>query len=394
LADRRCEVLASHVTRSGGGVLVDSFESFAAALDDLLAAPRQWRDRGGPGRDYVREHYGSRTAFARNLEQFIRELKQPLRERLGRRGAERAAQFGLLRWREQFGRLVEELLDQAPRTYQPSIEIAPRSGTRTANVGADAVLVPVSVRNGGTHPLVSEGPARVLLHARVEKEGTGGLEGPDVPLPTLIVPGQTASIAVPVLVPANAGTYSVRFHAGDGRETNSSLQERPSGFTAADMDLIVNDNDRGGVDDVCQPMLQAVEVALVELQRLQRLPDDYTDVTAGRFASLKRWIKRKLLGNFQRAYVDVLSRQQSGFNRETLTALSELRECCATLQNVSASRAEIAKEQGGDLTSTSLVRRLLEQLSESRRQCAALEERVASLERRPAHDAAGTLEKA
>jgi hypothetical protein len=140
-------------------------------------------------------------------------------------------------------------------------------------------------------------------------------------------------------------------------------------------------------------MLQAIETALVELKRLERLPDQYTDVTAGRFASLKRWIKRKLLGNFQRAYVDVLSRQQSAFNRQTLTALSELRECCATLQNVNASK-DAAGGEGGIAGSMGLVRDLLEQLSESRRECAALEERVAWLERQRAQHAANSLEKA
>ena len=39
---------------------------------------------------------------------------------------------------------------------------------------------------------------------------------------------------------------------------------------------------------------------------------------------LKRWIKRKLLHNFQTAYVDVLSRQQSAFNRHIINALAEL----------------------------------------------------------------------
>jgi glycosyltransferase involved in cell wall biosynthesis len=394
LADRRCEALAGHVTRSGGGVLVDSFESFAAALDDLHANPQQWRERGSRGRDYVWEQYGSRDAFSRNLEQLIRELKQPLGERLRQRGAERAGQFSLCRWREQFGRLVEELLDQAPRTFRPSIEISPRSGTRTASAGIDAVLVPVRVRNGGTHPIMGEGPAKTFVRACVGNDSE--IEGPDVPLPALLVPGETASVAVPVPVPTNAGSYPVQFHLGEGRDPKGAFREesRPNSSPAADMNLVVTEKDGRGSDSVCTPMLQSIEVALLELQRLQRLPDEYTDVTTGRFASLKRWIKRKLLDNFQRAYVDVLSRQQSGFNRQTLTALNELRECCATLQNLNAGRTDVARQQGGDLNSTSLLRDLLHQLSESRRQCSALEERVTSLERQRAQDTANTLEQA
>jgi glycosyltransferase involved in cell wall biosynthesis len=395
LADRRCGVLAGHVTRSGGGVLVDSYESFATALDDLEAAAQQWRDRGSRGRDYVRQQYGSREVFARNLEQFILELKQPPRDRLRRRGLERAAQYSRGPWREQFGRLVEKLIDQAPRAFRPSIEIEPRSRTREANL-SDSVLIPVRVRNRGTHPVVGEGPARMSLRARVGKDGTDSIEGPEVPLPALLIPGETLSVALPVPVPPHTGTYSVQFQVSDVRGPNGVLQDRArvNGSTAAGMELVVQDKDHRDVDGVCTPMLQAIETALIELLRLERLPDEYTDVTAGRFASLKRWIKRKLLGNFQRAYVDVLSRQQSAFNRQTLTALSELRECCATLQNVNAPKDEGTREQGGIAESAGLVRDLLEQLSESRRQCAALEDRVACLERQRVQDSANILERA
>jgi hypothetical protein len=85
--------------------------------------------------------------------------------------------------------------------------------------------------------------------------------------------------------------------------------------------------------DCCGPALEAAQAALVEAERLRRLPDDYTDVTEGAFASLKRRIKRKLLGNFKHAYVDVLSRQQSACNAELLAAVRELSECCATLDH-------------------------------------------------------------
>jgi len=83
----------------------------------------------------------------------------------------------------------------------------------------------------------------------------------------------------------------------------------------------------------CAPLLDLAEAALVEAQRLQRLPDNYTDVTQGWFVRGKRWIKRKLLGNFKHAYVDVLSRQQTAVNSQVVTALRELTECCATLDH-------------------------------------------------------------
>jgi hypothetical protein len=115
----------------------------------------------------------------------------------------------------------------------------------------------------------------------------------------------------------------------------------------------------------CAPLLDAVQAALAEAHHQRRLPDDYTDVTEGWFASGKRWLKRKVLGNFKRAYVDVLSRQQSAVNQALLTALQELAECCATLDHAGRSPA---------------ARDLAVALAESRRRCAELEERLARLE--------------
>ena len=76
-----------------------------------------------------------------------------------------------------------------------------------------------------------------------------------------------------------------------------------------------------------------MHASLAEAAGRQELPDDYTDVTEGFLSSLKRRLKRKLLGNFKHAYVDVLSRQQSAFNQHILAAVHELAECCARLDH-------------------------------------------------------------
>jgi hypothetical protein len=91
----------------------------------------------------------------------------------------------------------------------------------------------------------------------------------------------------------------------------------------------------GGMDasGCVTPYLEVAREALVEADRHRCLPDGYLDVTEGRFARWKRWIKMKLLGNFKRGYVDVLSRQQSQVNRQVLVALEHLTECCATLDH-------------------------------------------------------------
>jgi hypothetical protein len=48
---------------------------------------------------------------------------------------------------------------------------------------------------------------------------------------------------------------------------------------------------------------------------------------------VKRLIKRKLLNNFKRAYVDVLSRQQSQVNGQVVLMIQQLAECCSMLDN-------------------------------------------------------------
>ena len=84
--------------------------------------------------------------------------------------------------------------------------------------------------------------------------------------------------------------------------------------------------------------------ALVEAEGKQRLPVEYLDVTQGFLARWKHWLKRKLLGNFKHAYVDVLSRQQSAFNRQVLNAFAELADAQAALAH--ALRAAARRPSG------------------------------------------------
>jgi hypothetical protein len=79
--------------------------------------------------------------------------------------------------------------------------------------------------------------------------------------------------------------------------------------------------------------LDAVRAELAELDRLGELPTDYLDVSEGFLAGWKRRTKAKLLNNFKRAYVDVLSRQQSACNRHLVRAVQELTEYVATLEH-------------------------------------------------------------
>src|SRR5262249_27600500 len=152
----------------------------------------------------------------------------------------------------------------------------------------------------------------------------------DTPLPGLLLPGRALAAAVPVPVPTQPGKYSVVFRAEYVQ--NGALPRRKSQTTNGDpqatLRLIVDREPALAPAGCCAPLLETVQGALVRATQLQALPNDYVDITEGWFASCKRWLKRKLLNNFKRAYVDPLSRQQSAFNHEVLHALHELGECC------------------------------------------------------------------
>jgi hypothetical protein len=370
LAHASCEVLAGQLGRSGGGRSVNDYEEFEGALDDLWLSPEVWREYGLKGRQYVGANYGSREAFTRGLVAAIEGLKVPLRERLRRQGVERAQEHDRPAWRRQFGRVVEELLHAPARPVRVDVEIRPRTEEHTVSLGQDSVLLPVRVTNHGTHPLVHEGPGRTVLCCLVCGEAGDVVQDTAAasPLPSLVLPGQTTTAAVIVSVPRSAGCYEVRIRAEQAGGQEQPI--RPTNRPHRPLRLVVLDEARKSDRGICSPGLGEVQKARAEAAKRHRLPDGYTDVTTGRFAALKRWLKQKLLNNFKRAYVDVLSRQQSAFNRHTLTVLQELAECCTLLDQHRSDREPPAD----------LVRALRSELAESQRRAAALEERLARLE--------------
>lgn len=391
LAHAGCAVLAAQVERAGGGQVVATYEEFAAALDDLWQRPDAWRQRGQQGQAFVQQTYGCRATFLQRLVDALHDRGTPLGERLRRQGLRRAAAFGRPGWRERFGRLVEDLLDAPPRPCAERLEVRPRGRQRRAAAGAGTVLVPVRVVNRGTYPAVAEGPARVVLRAEVVDGAGRGVvgEAAAVPLPGLLLPGRALTAAVPVAVPAQPGSYQVRLVAG--RAVPVGRGQAGADDPEACLELLVEGSGSAAAG-CCTPLLDSARAALAEAEERHRLPDDYTDVTEGLFASWKRRIKAKLLGNFKRAYVDVLARQQSAVNRQLLTALHELAETCALLDQAhAAGRAEPAALAGQVAQALAagktddlavLVQRVAQGWAESRRHVAALEERLARLEER------------
>jgi glycosyltransferase involved in cell wall biosynthesis len=366
-----CPVLAGHLGRCQGGQAIAGYEDFAEALDDLWQQSERWQARGRRGQAYVRSRYGSRSAFLQTLEKAIRDLSRPLREQMREAGLRRAAEHDRAKWRERFGSLVERLLDSPPLPYRQDVEVRPRIASRTVAAGQETVLIPVRVANRGTHCVVHEGPARLVLRSGI------GDQTLETALPGLLTPGAEISATMRVPVPNAPRAYQVELRAEPAEDRGEAVH-RPSRSNPALLNLIVDEGANRSTDSLCRPILETVHAALAEAEYRQHLPDDYLDVTEGFLASWKRWLKHKLLGNFKRAYVDVLSRRQSAFNRQIVTAIQELAECCATLDHA---RASDAGAPAGNTDALALyLQGLMQQLAESRRRCAELEERVARLE--------------
>jgi glycosyltransferase involved in cell wall biosynthesis len=394
IADHGCRVLTNLIGRSGGGRAIDSFAAFTETLDDLWQRPELWQELGRQGRRHAETEFGDATLFTKTLVDAIRDLRNPLRDRMRAAGLRRAAEFDRKTWREQFGRIVEELLDNPPQPFRELVTIVPRVAERTVSLGQDSTLIPVRVRNDGTHGAVAGGPARILICSMLVDEFGQPCDLPsmDTPLPKLLTPGEEVPGVVRVPVPTTPGNYRLGLYAEYcRREIHASKEEELAESLSIPSEswvqLVVTEtaSNRGTPMSGCLTVsLETVQAALAEAERRGNLPDEYTDVTEGVFAGLKKKIKAKVLGNFKHAYVDVLSRQQSAFNRHVLAALQELLECCAMLDHA-RTPADPATEEGDAVSDQTaklagLVKELTEELIQYNSRLDDMEDRLARLE--------------
>ncbi|MCI0684315.1 MAG: glycosyltransferase [Gemmataceae bacterium] len=326
LVHEDCAVLRGQLARSGGGRAIRDYDGFAQALDDLWERPDDWRALGENGRRYVADRYGCEDAYRKRLLDAIGSLTTPLRVCMVERGLARAAERSRPRWRERFGRFIEQVLDAEPPQARWDVEIEPQAARCRAGARSRTALVPVRVVNRGTLPALADGPMTTELLAEVVDAATGKPIGAAsrTALPAALAPGRTQPATLAVTLPIHAGHYQIMLRADSPLAGERTRQHT--------LPLVIGADETAGAGGA-SAWLDAIQAALAEAHRLQRLPDDYLDVSEGRFARWKRWLKQKLLGNFKRAYVDVLSRQQSEVNRNVLMSVQQLAEYCATLEH-------------------------------------------------------------
>src|SRR5262249_34066941 len=158
-------------------------------------------------------------------------------------GRERAVAFDRGRWREQFGALVEQVLEAAPRPYREKVSVRPRTVTRSVTAAAGTGLVPGRLRDRGPRAVVARGPARVVpTSPGLGTDGNAIAEGRDAtPLPGLLVPGQEMAAAVPVPVPAEPGAYQVAFWAERAETDSTASLPRTRALRSCRMQLLVHE---------------------------------------------------------------------------------------------------------------------------------------------------------
>jgi hypothetical protein len=331
--------------------------------------PSAWAAAGAAGRSFVAAEYADAQRFAAKLLQVIDNLDRPLLDVMRMKGLIRGEAFGYEAWSKRLGDVLSwNAPSQKREAVAPRLCIVPQASRRIVACGACIVPVPVRVLNEGTGLAAATGPARVTIHHDFTTPAgqPSAATAPPVPLPQHLPPKTQQIVVVPVDLPSHYGSYEVRFWAERAGERIS--------MGDACMELVVT-ADTAGIDaQSAEPFLIEAQKSLAAALAQRTLPDGYHDVTTGPLASLKRRIKAKLLNNFRRSYVDVLSHQQSEFNAAVLAALSQLADACAAIGQTPAAVPNELNQL------PDLLRKSLRRQRRLERRLRALEERLGALE--------------
>lgn len=307
LVPRHSAVLRWQVERSGGGWCFRDAAEFSQLLTGPVLEESERQRRGSAGHALVEQEYRQPGAYAARLSAAIQAVGEPVAAVMRRRGPDRAAKFAPLQWEPRWAEMVTQTTSR-PRSYRVTARLP--GLVQVARGEREAVLA-VRLQHRGTATVAAVGPGRHLLWIQLYSD-SGKPLGPVYrrPLPWPLLPGQERSVTVAVPLPNAPGPWRVGVRLG---------RRRPCAVPPTSVIGITGpadtDND-----------WQQVRATLARAHAQRLLPVDYVDVSEGWLAGIKRWLKRKLLNNFRRGYVDVLSRQQSQVNEELISCLCLLLE--------------------------------------------------------------------
>jgi hypothetical protein len=199
-----------------------------------------------------------------------------------------------------------------------SIEIQPPPNQSGLSVATGASRAVVEVVNTGNVPLLADGPASATLTTRLRNKDGETTRAVPTRLPEPVLPGQALRVPLEVEPTKQAGDYTLEVELSGAALESARAMSRSATVTDTAPAL--------------PSSFDSIRSALSEAEIAAELPAGYADVSEGALAVWKHKIKRKLLHQFQTAYVDVLSRQQTAFNRAVLAVVQELVESNAMLE--------------------------------------------------------------
>jgi glycosyltransferase involved in cell wall biosynthesis len=320
----RCPVLCDQIKSAQAGAIVRSENDFEGVLKDWLQEEGQRKKLGQEGLRFVKTHYASLDNYADRLEEIVRSLQKPLSTLARRQGLERAQEFSARAWESRLSQILDDVQLRYTARDEIQIKIVPLHDQVQIPVSQGSVALAVRLVNAGAVVVPNEGPAQITLVAEVRNNTGARISSrrARASLPEALIPGQTTPSIITVALPRRVGRYRIRLSIVSRYERSRRVICRhfiPLRMTKR-MSMPTNK------DQPLAPLFQSARQMLAQAHRLDRLPEDYVDVTEGKFANAKRLIKRKLLGNFRRAYVDVAFRQQSALNQKILAVMNVLLE--------------------------------------------------------------------
>lgn len=352
IVDAGCAVLVDQVARSKAGVCISNKQEFVDIVLEWSSDPSKAGRLGANGYEFVRREYADKQRYGKRLHEVVGTLQQSLRDVATRAGKQRANLFESAIWHERYSEILEQVLLRERQEAVTGVRIARLQRSLIIPQGSESGTVTVRLHNTGQRFVASEGPARALLHCTaISRGGDGKKLVTKARLPGPLVPGQEQLVVLAFDAPSLPGNYRLRVRLSEGRRVMaqcgvpiqvSGNKERFDGASGPRMPL--------------GPVVQSARSVLSQAKRLEQLPEEYVDVTEGKLASLKLMLKKKLLNNFRKAYVDVAFRQQSALNEKLITVMSLILETLS-VQDMGATLATLKRQ----------VHKLEKQLKKERR---------------------------
>ncbi|MFT3879591.1 MAG: glycosyltransferase family 4 protein [Gemmatales bacterium] len=323
IADAECNVLVDQISKAQGGVAIKNSNEFAATVKEWLKTPDMAKTLGQSGHRFVMRDYASASAYAQRLDKMVQSLQVPLRDIAIKEGLQRSRSDAPDVWQERLSAILEQVSLSPATTVMPNINIEPLQKSLAFSEGTPSGTVTVRLSNRGESVLAANGPARASVIVKVMTYTGKKLSRSKVSLQNPLVPGQEQILVGSVELPETRGRYRLRIRLMLGRKI----------IARRCLNLIMGRSDqqhRQSSPHTMGPVLQSARSVLSQAKRMEKLPEDYVDVSEGKLAGLKRSLKRKLLNNFRKAYVDVAFRQQSDLNEKLIAVMSLLLETVST----------------------------------------------------------------